>query len=182
MIITETGFKDLLILEPVVHQDERGFFTESYNKATLQKNGIDIDFVQDNQSFSKKGVLRGLHFQKEPHAQTKLVRALSGTILDVVVDLRADQPTYKQYFSLELSEENRKQLLVPKGFAHAFVVLSDTASVLYKCDEYYTKSAEGGVRFDEPELNIDWGTSNERLLLSNKDRQLPNLANLNHSF
>jgi dTDP-4-dehydrorhamnose 3,5-epimerase len=182
MIITKTGFKDLLILEPVVHQDERGFFVESYNKATLHKNGIDIDFVQDNQSFSKRGVLRGLHFQKEPHAQTKLVRALSGTILDVVVDLRADQPTYKKHFSIELSEENRKQLLVPKGFAHAFVVLSDTASVLYKCDEYYTKNAEGGVRFDDPQLKIDWGMPKEKLVVSSKDLELPLMDNMDYSF
>lgn len=182
MKVTETGFQDLLVLEPSVFDDERGYFFESYNKLTLEKHGININFVQDNQSFSKKGVLRGLHFQKHPAAQTKLVRALSGTILDVVVDLRASQPSYKKAYSIELNGENHKQLLVPQGFAHSFIVLSETASVLYKCDDYYNKSAEGGVRFDDPDLNIDWQLPSDQLIVSVKDLELPFLRNLNYHF
>ncbi len=182
MKVTQTDFKDLFILEPTVLEDERGFFMESYNYLTFLKNEIDIKFVQDNQSFSTKGVLRGIHFQKNPFAQTKLVRVLSGTVLDVVVDLRLDQPTYKKVFKIELSKENNKQLLVPKGFAHAFVVLSETAEVLYKCDEYYNKEAEEGIRFDDVELAIDWVLSKEDLIVSSKDSALPYLSNLNYSF
>jgi dTDP-4-dehydrorhamnose 3,5-epimerase len=182
MMVTETGFRDLLILEPTAYYDERGYFMESYNRLTLGKNGINISFVQDNQSFSKYGVLRGLHFQKKPFAQTKLVRALTGRILDVVVDLRVEQPTYKQTFTVELSEENKKQLFVPQGFAHAFVVLSETAYVLYKCDEYYSKVSEGGIRFDDPELNIDWNLPVADLIVSGKDLELPFLNQLNYEF
>lgn len=182
MKVTKTEFQDLLILEPSVFTDERGFFFESYNRLTLEKYGINIVFVQDNQSFSRKGVLRGLHFQKSPSAQTKLVRALSGTILDVVVDLRANQPTYKKVYAIELSGENHKQLLVPQGFAHSFVVLSETASVLYKCDDYYNKPTEGGIRFDDPELNINWQLPAHQLIVSTKDLELPFLRNLTYSF
>lgn len=182
MKITPTGFAGLYIIEPDVFSDQRGFFMESYNTLTFHKLGIDHTFVQDNQSLSNKGVLRGLHFQKEPHAQTKLVRALDGLILDVVVDLRKNEPTYKKTFSIELSGENRKQLLVPKGFAHAFSVLSETASVLYKCDATYNKSSEGGIRFDDPELNIDWGLPADQLVLSPKDESLPLLKDLNYFF
>jgi len=182
MKVTETGFQDLLVLEPSVFADERGYFFESYNKLTLEKQGVSIPFVQDNQSFSKRGVLRGLHFQKAPSAQTKLVRALTGSILDVVVDLRAAKPTYKKVYAIELSGENHKQLLVPQGFAHSFVVLSETASVLYKCDDYYNKSAEGGIRFDDPELNIHWPLPVSQLIVSFKDLELPFLSNLNYHF
>ncbi len=182
MKITSTGFQDLLLLEPHVFTDERGYFIESYNKLTLEKHGVYINFVQDNQSYSRKGVLRGLHFQKKPFGQTKLVRAITGTILDVVVDLRANQPTYKKVYKVELSAENQKQLLVPVGFAHAFIVLSDTALVLYKCDNYYNKSVEGGLRFDDPELEIDWMFPKEKLIVSAKDLELPYLKNLNYQF
>jgi dTDP-4-dehydrorhamnose 3,5-epimerase len=182
MKITQTGFKDLLLLEPLVFKDERGHFMESYNKQTLEKLGVNLKFVQDNQSYSRKGVLRGLHFQKNPHAQTKLVRALTGTILDVVVDLRANQPTYKNVYTVELSGENQKQLLVPVGFAHAFIVLSENASVLYKCDNYYNKSSEGGLHFNDPELNIDWKLPKDQLIISTKDLELPFLSNLNYQF
>jgi dTDP-4-dehydrorhamnose 3,5-epimerase len=182
MTIVETGFKDMLVLQPNVYNDSRGYFMESYNYQTLAKSGLNYSFVQDNQSFSEKGVLRGLHFQKNPYAQTKLVRVLSGRILDVVVDLRADQPTYRKSFGLELSDDNRKQLLVPKGFAHGFVVLSETAQVLYKCDEYYHKASEGGIRFDDPELSIDWFLKKEDLIISDKDLELPYLKNLNYTF
>lgn len=182
MKIISTGFEGLYVLEPALFSDHRGFFLESYNSRTLQNLGIDIAFVQDNQSFSKKGVLRGLHFQMNPYAQTKLVRVLAGKILDVVVDLRKNQPTYKKVYVIELSDENKLQLLVPKGFAHAFVVLSDTASVLYKCDAYYNKPSEGGIRFDDPDLKIDWGLPTDKLIVSSKDLELPYLSNLAYHF
>jgi dTDP-4-dehydrorhamnose 3,5-epimerase len=182
MKVITTGFEGLHILEPQAFSDERGFFMEAYNKLTLENHGIHHTFIQDNESFSKKGVLRGLHFQKEPHAQTKLVRTLQGNILDAVVDLRKAQPTFGKSFSIELSGQNRKQLLVPKGFAHAFVVLSETASVLYKCDAYYNKASEGGIRFDDSELNIDWVLPKDKLIVSAKDMQLPYLKNLAYHF
>lgn len=182
MKITQTGFQDLLLLEPSVFTDERGYFVEAYNKQTLGKLDVNMNFVQDNQSYSRKGVLRGLHFQKKPFAQSKLVRALSGAILDVAVDLRANQSTYKKVYTVELSGENQKQLLVPVGFAHAFIVLSDTASVIYKCDNYYNKSAEGGLHFNDPELNIDWKLPKDQLIISTKDLELPFLSNLNYQF
>ncbi|HEU5292150.1 MAG TPA: dTDP-4-dehydrorhamnose 3,5-epimerase [Cyclobacteriaceae bacterium] len=182
MKISPTGFADLYVLEPTVYTDPRGFFFESYNSETMQNLGINIDFVQDNQSFSKRGVLRGLHFQKNPHAQTKLVSVLAGKILDVVVDLRKGQPTFKKFFSVELSDENNLQLFVPKGFAHAFVVLSESASVLYKCDVHYSKSNEGGIRFDDPDLNIDWHVPVDQLTLSEKDLKLPFLRDLDYHF
>lgn len=182
MKITQTGFKDLLILNPSVYTDNRGFFMESYNAKTLQSLGLNYSFLQDNESFSSKGVLRGLHFQKNPHAQTKLVRVLNGKILDVVVDLRVNEPTYKKTLSIELSSENKTQLLVPKGFAHGFVVISQTASVLYKCDDYYDKSSEGGIRFDDPEISIDWIYPKNELIVSDKDLVLPFLKDLNYTF
>lgn len=182
MTLVETGFKDMLVLQPNVYNDNRGYFMESYNFQALANAGLNYLFVQDNQSFSSIGVLRGLHFQKNPYAQTKLVRVLNGRILDVVVDLRADQPTYKKSFSIELTDKNRKQLLVPKGFAHGFVVLSESAQVLYKCDEYYNKASEGGIRFDDPELSIDWIWKKEELIISDKDLELPYLNNLNYAF
>lgn len=182
MKITQTGFQDLLLLEPSIFTDERGYFMESYNKQTLEKLGVNLNFVQDNQSYSRKGVLRGLHFQKNPYGQTKLVRALAGTILDVVVDLRANQSTYKKVYTVELTGDNQKQLLVPVGFAHSFIVLSDTASVIYKCDNYYNKSAEGGLRFDDPKLSIDWILPKDQLIVSEKDLALPFIDNLNYQF
>jgi dTDP-4-dehydrorhamnose 3,5-epimerase len=182
MKVLTTDIDDLLILEPVVFTDERGFFMESYNTQMFNNHGIDISFVQDNQSFSRKGVVRGLHFQKNPSAQTKLVRVLSGAIVDVVVDLRADRKTFKKTYSIELSDKNFRQLLVPKGFAHGFVVLSDTANVLYKCDEYYNKDSELGIRFDDPDLNVDWHLPKDKLLVSSKDQQLPYLRDLNYQF
>lgn len=182
MTITQTGFKDLLVLSPSVYNDSRGFFMESYNFKTLQNAGLNYSFIQDNESFSKRGVLRGLHFQKKPHAQTKLVRVLKGKILDVVVDLRVKEPTYKKTFSIELTSENKNQLLVPKGFAHGFVVLSEDASVLYKCDDYYDKESEGGIRFDDPQLSIDWVLSRHELIVSDKDLVLPQLKDINYAF
>lgn len=182
MQVTPTQFKDLYILKPSIFSDERGSFSESYNKRALEEFGIHHTFVQVNQSFSKHGVLRGLHFQKNPHAQTKLVWPVSGTILDVVVDLRKDQPTFGKAFSIELSDKNDLQLLVPKGFAHAFIVLSETARVFYKCDSHYHKSSEGGLRFDDPDLNIDWKLPLHQVILSEKDKCLPFLRDLSYFF
>jgi dTDP-4-dehydrorhamnose 3,5-epimerase len=182
MNVIFTPFKDLVILEPKVHGDERGYFMESYSYDTLKKNGIDIKFVQDNQSKSKYGVLRGLHYQNYPYQQTKLIRVLSGTILDVVVDLRKEEKTFGQHFSIELSSENKKQLLVPRGFAHGLVVLSESAEVLYKCDEFYHPEAEGGIYFDDPKLNIDWKVAKENLILSEKDKKNALLENAVFKF
>jgi dTDP-4-dehydrorhamnose 3,5-epimerase len=177
-----TFIQDLVVLIPAVFEDERGYFFESYNKSKLSDLGIQIDFVQDNQSFSKKGTLRGLHYQNPPFAQTKLVRVLQGEIMDVAVDLRKDSPTFGKHFSLLLSSENKKQLLIPQGFAHGFSVLSETAVVSYKCDQYSHKASEGGIRFDDPSLNIDWGMDLASAIVSEKDLILPNFENCNSQF
>jgi dTDP-4-dehydrorhamnose 3,5-epimerase len=171
--ITKTEFDGLLVIEPSVFADDRGWFTESYNKKSLSAAGLEIDFVQDNHSFSQKNVVRGLHFQGPPHAQTKLVRVLYGGIRDVVVDLRRNERTFGKYFALDLSSKNKKQLLVPKGFAHGFIVISDNAEVLYKCDEYYHPESEWGIIYDDPSLSIDWGSQDVRL--SAKDGALPRM-------
>lgn len=172
---TETKLKGCFILEPEVFEDERGYFFESYNhKEFCNAIGREVNFVQDNQSFSKKGVLRGLHFQKGEHAQAKIIQVLEGRIQDVAVDLRKDSPTFAQHFSMELNSEDKKQLFVPRGFAHGFLTLSESARVLYKCDNYYNKRAEGGIRFDCSELNIKWLINTDDLLLSKKDEYLPN--------
>jgi dTDP-4-dehydrorhamnose 3,5-epimerase len=180
--INVTEFKDLVVLEPKVLGDERGYFMESFSRKTLLEFGIDINFVQDNQSSSRKGVLRGLHFQNAPYAQTKLIRVLSGTILDVVVDLRKKEPTYGKYFSIELSAENKKQLLVPKGFAHGFIVLNDKAEVFYKCDEYYEPKADSGILYNDPELAIDWKLNPSDFVLSEKDKKHPKLKDAEFQF
>lgn len=182
MKITSTEFDDLFVLEPKVIEDERGYFMESYSKRNLKESGIEIDFVQDNQSKSKKGVLRGLHFQNAPYAQTKLVRVLSGAILDIVVDLRREKPTFAKYFKLELTAENKKQLLVPKGFAHGFLVLSEYAEVFYKADEFYNRAADGGINFNDPLLKLLDILRDENLTLSEKDKRLPLLADAKFNF
>ena len=167
---TETKLKGCFVIEPQVFEDERGYFFESYNhKEFCKAIGQEVHFVQDNRSFSKKGVLRGLHFQKGEHAQAKLVTVLSGRIQDVVVDLRKDSPTFGQHLSIEISAENKKQVFVPRGFAHGFLTLSDSTQVFYKCDNYYNKEAEGGIRFDDVALDINWGIKIEAVILSNKD-------------
>ncbi len=178
----ETFIPDLVVLAPTVFEDERGCFFEAYNKIQMEQLGISINFVQDNQSFSKKGTLRGLHYQNPPFAQTKLVRVLQGEIIDVAVDLRKDSPTYGKHFSILLSAENKKQLLVPQGFAHGFSVISETAVVLYKCDQYYNKQSEGGIRFDDAQLNIDWGMDLKDAIVSDKDLILPDFAGCNSMF
>ncbi len=182
MAFIKTDFPGLFIFEPKVFEDSRGYFFESYNEHLFAKEGINIKFVQDNQSKSAYGVVRGLHYQAEPHAQTKLVRVLSGNILDVVVDIRNGSPMYGKVFSLELSAENKKQLLVPKGFAHGFSVLSETAEVLYKCDTFYHKESEGGIAFDDPALKIDWKIPAGNAVVSEKDMHCPSLANCKNSF
>jgi len=172
-----TPIPNCYILEPVVHADERGFFFESYNRrAFAEATGQDIAFVQDNHSKSAYGVLRGLHYQRPPHAQSKLIRVLYGAILDVVVDLREDSPARGRVFQCELSAANRLQLFVPRGLAHGFAVLSPEAEVAYKCDTYYQPGAEAGIRYDDPALAIDWRIPPEYLLLSEKDRHRPSMA------
>jgi dTDP-4-dehydrorhamnose 3,5-epimerase len=182
MNIEQTFIKDLVLISPSVFEDARGYFFEAYNKSKFSDLGITIDFVQDNQSFSKKDTLRGLHYQNPPFAQTKLVRVLQGEIIDVAVDLRKDSPTYGKHFSVLLSAENNKQLLVPQGFAHGFSVISETAVVLYKCDQYYNKQSEGGIRFDDHTLNIDWGMDLKDAIVSDKDLILPDFASCNITF
>ena len=149
------GIEGLCVIEPVVFGDERGYFFESYSQRDMQEEGIDITFVQDNQSMSTKGVLRGMHFQIN-HPQTKLVRVIKGKVFDVVIDLRNDSNTFMKWFGIELSSENKKQLLIPKGFAHGFLVLSDTAEFCYKCDDYYHPGDEGGIAWNSPEIGIEW--------------------------
>lgn len=177
-----TEISGLLVFEPKVYEDSRGHFFESYNEKIFKEQGIDLRFVQDNQSSSAYGVIRGLHYQLNPQAQIKLVRVLSGTILDVAVDLRKNSPTYLKSFSIELSAENKKQLFIPVGFAHGFSVLSEKADVLYKCDNYYSKESEGGIRFNDPTLNIDWKIPTIRIVASEKDYQLPLLADCKNNF
>lgn len=175
----ETNLKGCFVLEPTIFEDERGYFFESYNhKDFCVTIGREVNFVQDNQSFSKKGVLRGLHFQKGEHAQAKLVSVLSGRIQDVVVDLRKDSPTFGHHVSIELSAENKKQVFIPRGFAHGFLTLSESATVFYKSDNYYKKEAEGGIRYDDLFLKIDWKASNKNVVLSVKDIALPNFETL----
>lgn len=176
MNVIETSLADCYIIEPKIFEDDRGYFFESFNKIVFQdKTGLDVNFVQDNQSKSSYGVLRGLHFQKGDAAQAKLVRVLSGKVLDVAVDLRKDSPTFKKHFSIELTGENKKQLFVPRGFAHGFVVLSEEAEFFYKCDNYYNKEAENGIRYNDAQLNIDWKVQENELIISNKDRVLNHL-------
>lgn len=172
----------LLIFEPAVYQDDRGHFFESYNEETFRRQGLDIHFVQDNQSHSRYGVIRGLHYQLEPHAQTKLVRVLQGRILDVAVDIRKGSPTFGRYLAIELSAENKLQFLIPHGFAHGFSVLSETAEVAYKCDSFYSKQSEGGIRFDTPELKIDWLIPPGKAIVSPKDLELPSFTGCHNTF
>ena len=176
MKFTETKLSGCFVLEPNVITDSRGYFMESFNEQTFFKNtGHHVHFVQDNQSYSSKGVLRGLHYQTGAHAQAKLVRVLHGEVLDIAIDIRPGSPTYGQHVAEVLSGENQKQLFVPRGFAHGFVVLSDTALFFYKCDNFYNKESEGGISYNDPALNIDWQLPQSELLVSEKDAALPNL-------
>lgn len=182
MRFTETFIPDLKIFEPGVFGDNRGYFFEAYNEEVFRKANVDLKFVQDNQSKSSYGVIRGLHYQLNPFAQSKLVRVLEGNILDVAVDIRKGSPTFGKSFSIELSSENKKQLLIPKGFAHGFSVLSAIAIVLYKCDAFYNKESEAGIRFDDPNLKIDWGIPNEKIIISEKDLALPFYEEIRNNF
>ncbi len=182
MPFIKTDLPGLVIFEPAVYGDSRGYFFESYNEKLFSEEGIDTRFVQDNQSRSAYGVIRGLHYQLDPHAQTKLVRVLSGSILDVVIDLRKGSPSYGKLLSIELSAENKKQLLIPKGFAHGFSVLSETAEVLYKCDSFYHKESEAGIIYNDPSLNIDWKIPAAKMIISEKDLKNPLFANCKNNF
>ena len=173
MNIIETGFQGLMVLEPKVFKDDRGYFYESYNAKTLDQHNINYKFIQDNQAKSSYGVIRGLHYQLPPYAQTKLIRVIEGIILDVVVDLRKDMPTFGKYFSIELTADNFMQLLIPKGFAHGYSVLSDTCIVQYKCDHYYYPQSEAGINMFDPKLSIDWKIPMEKSLISAKDKIWP---------
>ncbi len=176
MQVIETELKDALIIEPKVFGDSRGYFFESWNKQALLEAGLACDFIQDNESRSHYGVLRGLHFQAAPYTQAKLVRVIVGTVLDVIVDIRRGSPTFGKHIGVELSGENKRQLFVPRGFAHGFVVLSDDVLFAYKCDNTYMPSHERGIAFNDPALGIDWRVPADRLLLSEKDRRNPLFA------
>ena len=173
-----TKLEGCFVIEPKILQDERGYFVETYNKNVFDKGiGQDINFVQDNQSFSSKGVLRGLHYQTADNAQAKLVRVLHGEVLDVAVDIRPNSKTFGQHEAIILSAENHKQFFVPRGFAHGFLVLSDTATFFYKCDNFYNKDSEGGIIYNDKTINIDWQFSSVDLLVSEKDQVLPTIEN-----
>ncbi|MDK2934964.1 MAG: dTDP-4-dehydrorhamnose 3,5-epimerase, partial [Clostridiales bacterium] len=181
MNLIKTELDGVYILEPKVFGDNRGWFMESYSKKVFKKIGLDINFVQDNHSYSAlKGTLRGLHFQNNPMAQTKLVRCTRGKILDVAVDLRKGSSTYKKWIAVELSDENKRQLLIPKGFAHGFLTLTDDVEVQYKVDEYYSKEHDRSVRFDDPEIGVNWGIDNP--ILSEKDKNAPLLRDSDCNF
>jgi len=182
MPFIQTPIPDLLVFEPKVFEDSRGYFFESFNLNTFRAEGVDINFVQDNQSSSLYGVIRGLHYQLNPYAQAKLIRVLVGKILDVAVDIRKGSPTFGKSFSIELSAENKKQLLVPRGFAHGFSVLSEHAEVLYKCDAFYNKSSEGGILYNDDAINVDWKIPADKEIVSEKDLQLPAFAACQNNF
>lgn len=181
MKITPTNIKDVLIIEPDVFEDHRGWFAETYNKEKFKNFGIDVSFIQHNHSFTyKNGTLRGLHFQKHPHAQAKLVRCTKGAVLDIAVDLRKNSPTYKQWIAVELTEQNKKKLFIPKGFAHGFLTLADNTEFQYKVDNYYNKEAERTIRFDDPEIGID--LSNDNPILIERDANAPYLKDCDINF
>ena len=177
MTVTDTFIKDLKIIEPKVFGDQRGYFFETWNKSAFEAAGINFVPVQQNESSSTYGVVRGLHFQLNPYSQAKLVRCVVGKVLDVAVDVRKDSPTFGKYFSVELSEENKRQFLIPRGFAHGFSVLSDYAVFSYLCDNVYNKESEGGIIFNDPELGIDWKIPQDKMILSDKDTKHPTLKN-----
>lgn len=178
MKLVETSIQDLFILEPKVFSDPRGYFFEAYNENTFKALGLNYRFVQDNESFSTFGTLRGLHFQKGEFAQAKLVRVLKGKVLDVAVDLRPQSKTFKKYVTCELSEENKRMFMVPRGFAHGFIVLSETALFQYKCDNFYSPQNEAGIIWNDPDLQIDWKVSAQDVLVSEKDSKLFYLRDL----
>lgn len=182
MPFISTPINGLFVFEPKVFEDARGYFFESFNANVFADQNIENNFVQDNQSKSSYGVLRGLHYQLSPFAQAKLVRVISGSVLDVAVDVRQGSPTYGQHFSIELSAENKKQLYIPRGFAHGFVVLSETAEFFYKCDNFYSKEHDGGILYNDPALNIDWKIDGSHIQVSEKDANLPKFADAANNF
>ena len=182
MPFIKTDFPGLLIFQPVVFEDARGYFFESYNQNIFQKEELGYQWIQDNQSYSRYDVIRGLHYQNPPKAQTKLVRALEGKILDIAVDIRKGSPTYGKAYSIELSAENKLQLLIPAGFAHGFSVLSENATVLYKCDNLYDKASEGSIAYNDPSLHIDWKIPPDKIILSEKDLTHPPFKICNNHF
>lgn len=178
----ETTIPGVYIIEPLVFKDSRGYFFESYNQHVFEQEVTSTTFVQDNESFSRRGVVRGLHFQRPPHTQAKLVRVIKGEVLDIAVDIRKGSPTYGKYVQALLSEENKRQFYIPKGFAHGFAVLSDEALFQYKCDAFYEPSSEGGIRWNDPVLNIDWGLPADQIILSAKDQIHPFLKDFDSPF
>ena len=173
MQVEETPLKDCFLIKPTIFEDHRGIFLETYHRKRLAElTGIDAEFVQDNQSVSSYGVLRGLHYQKGDFAQTKIVRVIFGKVLDVVVDLRPDSPTFKKTYSAILDDQNLYQLYVPKGFGHGFLTLSEKSVFAYKCDDYYRPGSEGGIIYNDPDLNIDWNFPEDKMILSEKDKNL----------
>lgn len=185
MKVIETKIQGVLIIDTDVYGDNRGYFTETYNKTKYEALGISTEFVQDNMSFSaKKGTLRGLHWQNPPYAQAKLVSCAKGTIIDVAVDVRKGSPTFGQWVSVELSAENHRQLFIPRGFAHGFLTLTDDVVFRYKCDNVYNKAYEGGMRYDAPEVNVDWGTllNGTEPILNDRDQMGPNLTDSDNRF
>jgi len=182
MPFIQTHIPNLLVFEPKIFEDSRGYFFESFNLQTYRAEGIEINFVQDNQSSSNYGVIRGLHYQLDPFAQVKLIRVLSGRILDVAVDIREGSPTFGKSLSIELSAENKKQLYIPAGFAHGFSVLSEQAEVFYKCDSFYNKESEAGILHNDPSLKIDWRIPAGKEIISEKDKGLPLFAECKNNF
>lgn len=179
---TATPIKDLFIIDPSVYGDHRGYFLEIYNKKVFDDVLDSISFVQDNESLSSRGVLRGLHFQNPPYAQAKLVRCIQGEVMDVAVDLRKDSDTYGAHFSIKLNGDNKKQLFVPRGFAHGFVVLSETAIISYKVDNHYAPEHDSGILWNDPALGIDWGISDDEVIISDKDKQLKPISKTDIHF
>ena len=182
MNLIKTKLDGLVVLKPTVFKDNRGYFMESYNKKKINKLFGNVNFVQDNESESSRGVLRGLHFQKPPYTQAKLVRCLNGSVLDVVLDLRKESKTYGMIETILLSEENKEQLFIPKGFAHGFVVISESATLSYKVDNYFNPESESGIIWNDPDLNIDWKINKNEIIVSEKDKSLPTFNNINNPF
>ena len=182
MKLIETPFKDLLLIEPRSFNDPRGYFFESYNSNKFSEIGIDVNFVQDNESFSTYGVIRGLHYQLAPYAQSMLVRVVKGKILDVAVDIRLNSPTFGKHFSVELNDSNKYILFIPKGFAHGFSVLSESAIVVYKCDSVYNQQAERGIYYNDSTLGIDWKLGENEIIVSSKDNVLPLFNSIESNF
>jgi dTDP-4-dehydrorhamnose 3,5-epimerase len=182
MNFTETGLNGLLIIQPAIYTDSRGYFFESFNQNKFQNAGITFVPVQDNESRSSKGVIRGLHYQLNPQAQAKLIRVVEGKIFDVALDLRKESPTFGKWFGLELDSESKKQLLIPRGFAHGFSVLSNMAVIQYKCDNTYNQALERGINLKDPDLNIDWKSVDSEAIISEKDLKNPNFKDAEYNF